>query len=241
LTAKALDTSKDIWISPLPHAGNIRNQNWTVDLFYKPLRLRAEIRRQKTVWAKVEGFERPLLKEDYRLLDAQGNDIEIAAVLPNTASETLIVPHRYLDIRRAYFLEIPSKGLRVHCSYDGWFRELYSEKELGANVSEDDSYTIFRVFSPRATSVRLYLYQKPEDQEAYSTINMQVDPDGVWEALVPENLHGTYYDFTVHGHKDPGNHFFETVPVHISDPYARVNVDTWGKCRVWKRTKPGRQ
>ena len=37
---------------------------------------------------------------------------------------------------------------------------------------------------------------------------------------------------------DPGNAFYETHPTHLSDPYARVNVDAFGKSRVWRRTQP---
>ena len=64
------------------------------------------------------------------------------------------------------------------------------------------------------------------------------DADGVWEKVLPGNLHGTWYDYTVHGFEDPGNHFYESVPQHISDPYARVTDDGWGKCRVWEATTP---
>jgi pullulanase/glycogen debranching enzyme len=67
---------------------------------------------------------------------------------------------------------------------------------------------------------------------------MEKDNVGVWEAFLDGDLHGTYYDFTVHGPDDPGNYFFETHPVHISDPYARVNVDAFGRSRVWRRTTP---
>jgi len=52
------------------------------------------------------------------------------------------------------------------------------------------------------------------------------------------DLHGVYYDYTVHGPVEPGNHFFEMDPVHISDPYTRVSDDTFGRNRVWRRTRP---
>ncbi len=67
---------------------------------------------------------------------------------------------------------------------------------------------------------------------------MTQDKDGVWEITFDENLHGVYYDFTVHGHDDPGNYFYETNPVHITDPYARVSDNTWGKARIWENTIP---
>jgi pullulanase len=209
---------------------------------------KAEIRRSKTIWAKIEGMERPLYKEAYRLTDAHGNEIPIAAVVPNTASETLIVPVSELDMYRVFFLELRQKDLKTHCSFDGWFREVYSHKELGAHIIEYEDKgvsrffhrkkTVFRIFSPRADHVRLYLYKKRDDKEPYKEVDMICDEDGVWEAFFNKNLKGMYYDFTVHGPDEPGNHFYETIPVHITDPYARVSMDTWGKCRVWEKTKP---
>ncbi|MEO1653033.1 MAG: alpha-amylase family glycosyl hydrolase, partial [Bacteroidota bacterium] len=143
-----------------------------------------------------------------------------------------------IDIRRVYYLEIPSQNLRTLCSFDGWFRHIYSNKELGANIHSDGKATTFRIFAPRAEMMKLYLYRQATDQKAYLEKEMQVDDQGVWEITLPENLRGVYYDFTVHGATDPGNHFYESEPVHISDPYARVSVDSWGKCRVWEKTKP---
>ena len=140
------------------------------------------------------------------------------------------------DIRRVYFLSIPELGLKVHCSFDGWFRALYSHKELGANI--DNGKTIIRVFAPRAEKLKVYLYKGKDDTEAFQVNEMKQDEDGVWEWISETDLHGTYYDFTVHGSTDPGNHFYETDPVHISDPYARVSDNTWGKSRIWRRTKP---
>ena len=162
----------------------------------------------------------------------------LASVLPNTETELLITPAEALDIRKVYYLEIPQQNLRSWCSFDGWFREIYSDKELGANISPDETETIFRIFSPRADLVKLYLYEGKDDEQAYKQIDMVQDEDGVWEAKEQGNLKGVWYDFTVHGPLDPGNHFFETTPVHISDPYCRVSDDSWGKCRVWPATTP---
>jgi len=69
-------------------------------------------------------------------------------------------------------------------------------------------------------------------------VEMARDGDEVWEATVPGDLHGTWYDFTVHGPPDPGNYFHETHPAHISDPYALVNDDALGKSRVWRDGPP---
>ncbi len=201
----------------------------------RPTTFKAELRDSNLIWAHVEG-NRPLSSSAYRVTDAAGNDVPISAVLPNEASSTLIYTKEAMDLKRVYFLELPEYDLKVHCSFDGWFRETYSSKPLGANVN--NGQTVIRLFAPRAEGVKLYLYEGKDDTEAYQVVEMKVDQDGVWEAFFDEDLHGVYYDFTVHGSTDPGNHFYETDPVHISDPYGRVSDNTWGKTRIWRRTRP---
>ena len=181
---------------------------------------------------------------DDGLFSQNGADVEIPieAILPITATETLVVPAVELDIRRVYFLEYVELGLRALCRRDPWFQTLYSEKPLGAEISPDGSETSFRLFAPRAQQVQLYLYLDPfsTPAEAARIVEMTPDIDGVWEAVETGDHHGVYYDFRVHGPSDPGNAFFETTRTHVSDPYARVNVEAFGKSRVWRRGRPAR-
>jgi len=201
--------------------------------------LQAEIRRSGHIWVRTHHTHRPLDPKSWKLMDFEGNIIPIIEVLPNTEEETLLIPGPEFDFRRIYFLELPGAHLKTWCSHEGWFKDLYSPKELGANINDAGTQTSFRVFSPRAERVRLYLYRGKDDTEAYETVDMKRDPDGVWEAFFSQNLKGIWYDFTVHGPaNEPGSHYYETVPTHISDPYARVSDDTWGKCRVWPKTEP---
>lgn len=230
------------WLDPHSTAPNNEGNNLIFMRGIKPATLKTELQNKRAIWAEISGdnFERSLNPADYKLTDAKGRVIPVVAVKPNTAVQTLIVPGEDLDIRRVYYLEIPSSNLKGMVSFDGWFRNLYSPKELGANVSADKKSTVFRVFSPRAELVKLYLYKKADDKKAYKTVSMKVDDQGVWEVTLPGDLKGVYYDFTVHGPDEPGSHFFEVNPVHINDPYARVSLDTWGKARVWYRTVPAK-
>ncbi|MHA7128480.1 alpha-amylase family glycosyl hydrolase [Algoriphagus namhaensis] len=221
------------WLNPPALAANQSGGNL---IFLKEeTHLKAEIRSENLIWARITK-NRSLRAADYVITDASGNQTQVSQVLPHNATETLILPAQKLDPRRVYFLEMPDEGWKTHCSFDGWFRELYSDKPLGAEVRE--GRTDIRIFAPRADRVRLYLYQGREDQTAYLEKDLKVDENGVWEISFEEDLHGVYYDFTVHGSDDPGNHFYETNPVHINDPYARVSDDTWGKARIWRATKP---
>jgi pullulanase/glycogen debranching enzyme len=228
------------WLDPPAGSPNAEGGNLVFLHGVQPPRLRAELRSDDTVWATLTGenVTRPLDAAAWRLTDGQGRPIPVAHVVPNTATETLLVPAQPLDPKRVYYLELPALSLKAHVRRDPWFRTLYSDKPLGANI--DDGLTTFRLFSPRADRVRLYLYRHADDPpaRAFRVIDLEVDDDGVWEAFVPEDLHGVYYDFTVHGPADPGNYFYETHPVHITDPYARVSLDSFGKARVWRRTTP---
>jgi pullulanase/glycogen debranching enzyme len=203
-------------------------------------RMRAEIHGPTAIRFKLTGAERPSELSAYRLTDGQNREIPIAAVLPNTATQSLVVPAVALDPMRVHYLEIPRFGLRALVRRDPLFRNLYSSKPLGAAVADDGGATTFRVFSPRAHAVRLYLYRDKDDGAEHATrvVEMVKDTDGVWEAVEPANLHGTWYDFTVHGPPDPGNWFYGTHPVHVSDPYALVNDDAQGKSMVWRDGPP---
>ncbi len=228
------------WMTPPAGTPNAKGGNLVLFPHLIPPSVKAELRRSGTIWVSFQGSNRPLSPDAYQLTDAQGQRLNIAEVLPNEAHTALLVPELPLDIRRVHWLEIPHLGLRSLCSFDGWFKELYSAKPLGANISPDGRETAFRLFAPRAERIQLYLYLDKDDEQAERVVEMAIDPDGVWEAFFPENLQGIWYDFTVHGAEDPGNHFYETTPVHISDPYARVSDDSFGKCRVWPATKPAK-
>ena len=223
------------WLDPPEVAPNKKGGDLVFMQGVIPPGLKAEIRSDGLIWATITG-ERPLLPEAYRLTDAKGNEIGISGILPYDGRQLLVKPARAIDKTRVYFLEIPSLHLRSHCSYTGWFRDLYSTRELGANI--DEGITTVRLFAPRATDVKLYLYEGKDDDKPFAEHNLVRQSDGVWEVVFEEDLHGTYYDFTIHGPDDPGNYFYETNPVHINDPYARVSDDTWGKARIWQRTQP---
>ncbi len=203
-------------------------------------RLRAEIHGPTEVRFTLTGIQPPNEPSFYRLTDGRGRELAIAQVQPATASQSLLIPAVALDPLRVHYLEIPRAGLRALVRRDPIFRTLYSSKPLGALVASDGSETSFRVFSPRASAVRLYLYEQKDDtpDEARRVLEMVKDGDGVWEATEPGDLHGAWYDFTVHGPADPGNWFCETHPVHISDPYALVNDEAQGKSRVWRDGPP---
>ncbi|WP_405283209.1 alpha-amylase family glycosyl hydrolase [Gaopeijia maritima] len=203
-------------------------------------RLRAEILGARMIRARLEGLDPPIDPAAWHLADGAGAPVTLAAVLRIDDGEVRLVPARRLDPWRVHHLELPEHGLRAAVRRDPVFRTLYSPLPLGARVADDGSETIFRLFAPRATGVRLHLYG-PEGRLAPSperVVALKGDRDGVWEARVEGDLHRHWYDFTVHGPPDPGNAFHGTHPVHISDPWALVNDDGEGRSRVWRDGSP---
>ncbi|NBW94057.1 MAG: hypothetical protein EBR20_06800, partial [Bacteroidetes bacterium] len=120
----------------------------------------------------------------YRLEYLDGTDIPIAGVLPRRADEVLISPAHPLDTKRLYRLHIEGREDPVLVRRNDWFKSLYSDKALGAVVSDDDSKTTFRLFAPRADQVVLHLFlDRYQDLDTpSSSVLMTRDPDGVWEA-----------------------------------------------------------
>lgn len=228
------------WLDPPSGARNNQGGNLVFLPDVEPPRMWAELRNSGSIWIKLSGVERSLHPKDYRLTDHDGNVLEIDRILPNTAAELFIFPKSDIDIRRVYFLEFLPAELKSWCSYDGWFRETYSSKPLGAEIAEDKSSTAFRLFAPRADSVRLFLYDGKNDDTERKSFLMSMDADGVWEYIATADLHGSWYDYAVYGAEERGNHFYQQTGVKIRDPYARVSDDTWGKARVWYATEPAR-
>lgn len=227
------------WLDPLAGADQ-EGGNLIFLQGIQPPGLRAELRGETAVWASLTGTERPLDASAYRIVSARGEVIPVVQVLPYDAEQMLVVPAHPLDTRRVYHLEVPDLDLSAHARFDGIFRTLYSHKPLGAEIAPDGGTTTFRLFAPRAEAIRLHLY-RDRTGPAYQTADLAMDAQGVWETTLDGDLHGVYYDFTVHGGEragEPGTYFFETHPVHITDPYARVSDDSWGRARVWRKTTP---
>lgn len=203
-------------------------------------RLRAEIHGPAEIRLRLTEDGLPREASAYALTDGRGMALPVAEVRLASDGGAVLVPRAPVDPWRVHYVGIPTLGLRALVRRDPLFRGLSSDEPLGAVVSDDRASTTFRIFSPRAEGVRLYLYRDAEDEasEAYSVTDMTRGADGVWEATESGDLHGTWYDFTVHGPADPGNWFYEAHPVHISDPYALVNDGSFGKSRVWTDGPP---
>jgi len=229
------------WMSPPSGAPNVRGGNLIYGYDSISISMKSEIVNEHDIRVFITGNETSISLDpsDYRLFKADGIEIPVNKIFYIRPGEIQIYPGVKVDRHRVYYLQDKKRDLHSLVSYNGWFRHSYSEKKLGAFYDPKINKTLFRLFAPRATLVKLYLYKNPENKY-YASHVLKVDYNGVWEISLSGNLEGHFYDYTVHGHDDPGNNFYETNPVHISDPYGQVSVDSFGPCRIWPEMPPPR-
>ena len=104
------------------------------------------------------------------------------------------------------------------------FLEMNSEVEMGAIPEKKE--TRFHLFAPRASKVLVEVSDNPEMAHP-RTFELTGPVDGVWEALVPENLEKCFYHYKVSGKSpDTSTEFNPDIP--ILDPYAKAVVSRSG-------------
>lgn len=99
---------------------------------------------------------------------------------------------------------------------------LGSTQPLGAIVG--DKSTIFRIFAPRAKTVKVTFYDEP-DRSRGQTLNLKRNSDYTWELIYPMNLDRKYYDYTVLNGQSEQN---LNLGFNILDPYALATVGPGG-------------
>jgi len=105
-----------------------------------------------------------------------------------------------------------------------FFFDLRTELPLGSIVSSGE--TTFRLFAPRASSVKVACFEKLEEADGAEWRDLSRLADGAWELTLPGELHGWFYWYRVNGPKGTFSHF---VPeFRILDPYALATVSREG-------------
>ncbi len=107
-----------------------------------------------------------------------------------------------------------------------FFFTLKTDLPLGALVRSGQ--TVFRLFAPRARSVRLRLAREQaqlEEAEAIA-LSQREDEPFVWETALEGRLHGWYYWYELDGPRDSTAQFDPAQ--RVLDPYARAAVSHTG-------------
>ena len=92
--------------------------------------------------------------------------------------------------------------------------------------------TEFAVWAPVAEAAQLKLYKSASDQDAFMTVDMKLGKDGLWKAVVREDLNGSFYTFQI---KKNGEWLPETAGIAAK----AVGVNGWrGAVIDWDETDP---
>lgn len=242
------------WLDPHPGAPNVEGGNLVFLQGVTPTRLVAELRGPQSVWVELsgDGLARPTSESAYRIVRWDGAEYRVADAIPHEAHSALLVPAGPLDTKQVHYVEVDLPGeerpVRAMARFDGLWRDLADAGPLGAVATPEG--TTFRLFAPRATSVVLNLY-KSRTGEQLARVELTPTASGVWEYTsrspvvrshrqfedylrINGDLHGTWYDYSVYGPDGPGSHFSNQTGDRVSDPYALVSDDSWGRSRVWR-------
>lgn len=233
-------TEKGDWLSPPHSAPNQKDGNLIFAHTVKLLRVKSEVvsgRDIRIIFMENAPKKLNYNPQNYVLKNHTGQIFPIERVLYHAPGQLQLIPYAAIDKTRFHTLTIMDLQKTMPVRYDGWFRTLYSGKEMGANYDKTSNSTAIRLFAPRAKLVKLYLYTSAEGAVKH-TYTMKQDENGVWEYILSGNWEGWYYDFTAHGADEPGNRFYSTIKKHFSDPWARVSVDSWGRARIWPKMEP---
>ncbi len=131
---------------------------------------------------------------------------------------TLIVKVSALQPHRSYSLLVRGSGMTM-VDPDPWLQLQTPQGPLGCVV--EDGVNVFRLFAPRASAVRLQLYDAVGDT-AGDSWEMEQRRDGVWEIAIPRDQREVLYTYSVDGPRGEGEAFNPRIPV--ADPYAHAVV-----------------
>ena len=228
------------WLDPPAEAPNVQGGNLVYRIGVTPTRLVAELRGERSVWVELTGADRPFSASAYRIVRWDGAVVPVELVTPHEAHSALLTPASPLATNQVHYVEAMVPGaerpLRAMARFDGLWRQLASAKPLGAFPTPygvpGPAATTFRLFAPRADSVIVHIYAAAHGSEI-NRASMVPDAQGVWEATLPF-ADGPWYDFSIYGPEGPGSAFTNQTGKRVSDPYALVSDDSWGRSRIWQ-------
>jgi pullulanase len=155
-----------------------------------------------------------------RVPDIRTEDVSISDGLPVLEAvrhgNRILLRTAPFDVRRNYRVRVRDAGEKELLP-DGILDSLVSEKAMGC--TRENGSTAFRVFAPRAASVRLELFDRFDDP-AGRLVDMAADADGVWEAFLPDPLSEGWYGYRIAG--PAGEPEMVSPDVTIADPYGRA-------------------
>lgn len=150
------------------------------------------------------GITEDELKEQLNIKDVDGNEVTFTSV--NIEGPQTVNVHGDFNLEKIPF-EV-TYGERTISVKSGWklIDEMYGyDGKLGADLHRDGSATL-KVWSPKADSISVVLYDKNDQNIVVETVPMTKGDRGVWSVKLAEtntglaNLKGYYYHYEItHG------------------------------------------
>lgn len=167
-----------------------------------------------------------------RVQDAEGH--ANLALLPQRTGRNLFAftTREPIDPSRTYsviHLRDGQHSPKIRLRLGRFFHALHSALPLGALVGRAE--TTFRLFAPRARTVRLSVAETVDPAGGPHVFELEKRLEdgvwrGVWEVVVDRRLHGWYYWYSVSGPQNVFGHFQPNQ--RILDPYALAAVGRGG-------------
>lgn len=133
-----------------------------------------------------------------------------------------------LSVQRQVILEQEDISRTITPSDQLFANYFISNKEMGVTLKEDS--TIFRIFSPRASKVKIHIFADAKISAPESEYKLKKDEDGVWSYEADKNLIGKYYACRVSGPDGPGERF--DASKELADLYSLCNVQHDGRSLI---------
>jgi pullulanase len=187
-----------------------------------------------------------------------GKDLNIVKLSSrnNNVVTGVITVEGELDMSKTYTVAIDGYGEIAAVPTDifdsaAFVRDYtYDGDDLGAVIRGES--TVFKVWAPTASSVKLNLFKDGGEGEAYETVDMTRAEKGVWTATAACG-HGTYYTYTVttavgaqeavdpyakavgvNGNRGMVIDLASTDPEGFRDGKYYDQIDTYGDAVIWE-------
>lgn len=138
--------------------------------------------------------------KDVKLTDGEGNEVALEKIDKVSYTVWTLVPAAPLSIEKAYTVKVngydPVPVVPItYFSSDEFIEKYAYDGKLGVEFTAAE--TIFRLWAPTATSVKLNLFDAGNGGTAYKVAQPVRGEKGVWTHTEPGNISGKYYTYTV--------------------------------------------
>jgi pullulanase len=160
----------------------------------------------------------PAIK-DFHLKNSDDKIILIKKIFRGSnANELCVFTDEEIDIKKEYFMTFGEETKRLVLN-DIFLNQKYYDLKIELGAICNKKSTIFRLFAPRASFVKLRIYQNPvrTEDEKIEEYQLSEKKGGIWEVNIKKDLHGKYYTYQL---KSVGNDC--NPKLEVIDPYAKL-------------------